>query len=284
MEMKPIMNRSLSQKENVIYIPVKSIKPNPYQPRRNCSTGGLRELSDSIRQYGVIQPITVRQRGFLSYELIAGERRLRASQMAGIEKIPALVIDAGENDSAIISLIENIQREDLSFFDEAEALKSLIDTHNISQEILARKLGKSQPSIANKLRLLRLDLKERSMIVEYNLSERHARCLIRIADRQKRMEILKKICDANLNVRDTEKLVDKTVYEKEKRDRKDKKIKIFTDIRVFTNTILHAVSSMKESGIDAESTKFENDDYYEYVIKIKKKKDAESPVDKQATV
>ena len=272
MEIKPVMNRRLSKKDSVIYIPVKSIKPNPYQPRRNFSPKSLRELCESIKQYGVIQPITVRQRGFLSYELVARERRLRASRMAGIEKIPALVIDTGENDSAILSLVENVQRENLSFFDEAEALRSLIETHNISQEILARKIGRSQPAIANKLRLLKLNPRERSMIVEFGLTERHARSIIRICDEKKRMEVLKKVCESNLNVKDTEKLVDRILYEKdnEKREKKGKKIRIFTDIRVFTNTILHAVSSMKESGIDAESTRYENDDYYEYVIKINK--------------
>lgn len=276
MEIKPVMNQRFSQKDSVVYIPVKAIRPNPYQPRKSFSQKALRELSESVKQYGVIQPVTVRQRGFYSYELVTGERRLKACQMAGIEKIPAIIIDTRENDTAIISLIENIQRENLSFFDEAEAISSLIETHNISQELLAKKLGKSQPSIANKLRLLRLDRKERSMIVEFGLSERHARSLIRICDSEKRMEILKKVCESNLNVRDTERLVDKVLYDKEneKTPRKSKRIKLFTDIRVFTNTILHAVSSMKESGIDAESTRFENEDYYEYVIKIKKKKDS----------
>jgi len=276
LEIKPVMNQRFSQKDSVVYIPVKAIRPNPYQPRKSFSQKALRELSESVKQYGVIQPVTVRQRGFYSYELVTGERRLKACQMAGIEKIPAIIIDTRENDTAIISLIENIQRENLSFFDEAEAISSLIETHNISQELLAKKLGKSQPSIANKLRLLRLDRKERSMIVEFGLSERHARSLIRICDSEKRMEILKKVCESNLNVRDTERLVDKVLYDKEneKTPRKSKRIKLFTDIRVFTNTILHAVSSMKESGIDAESTRFENEDYYEYVIKIKKKKDS----------
>ena len=272
MDVKPVMNQRFNQKESIVYIPVKSVKPNPYQPRKSFSSKGLRELTESVKQYGVIQPVTVRQTGFLTYELVMGERRLKACQMAGIEKIPAVVINSGENDSAILSLVENIQRENLSFFDEAEAISSLIETHNISQELLAKKLGKSQPAIANKLRLLRLDRKERSMIVEFGLTERHARSIIRIPDREKRFEILKKICDTGLNVKETEKLVDKIVYGKEKRDNKVKKVKIFTDIRVFTNTILHAVTSMKESGIDAESTRYENEDYYEYVIKIKKNK------------
>lgn len=282
MENRPLMNQRLSKKDTVVYVPVKAIKPNPYQPRKNFSQKGLRELSESVKQYGVIQPVVLRQRGFLTYELIMGERRLKACQMAGIEKIPAIITDAGENDSAVLSLVENIQRESLSFFDEAEALMSLIETHNISQDLLAKKLGKSQPSIANKLRLLRLDKGERNMIVEFGLTERHARSLIRLCDREKRMEVLKKVCESNLNVRDTERLVDKILYDKdnEKNQKKEKKIKLFTDIRVFTNTILHAVSSMKESGIDAESTRFENDDYYEYVIKIKKKKSDESFCDK----
>ncbi len=282
MENRPLMNQRLSKKDTVVYVPVKAIKPNPYQPRKNFSQKGLRELSESVKQYGVIQPVVLRQRGFLTYELIMGERRLKACQMAGIEKIPAIITDAGENDSAVLSLVENIQRESLSFFDEAEALMSLIETHNISQDLLAKKLGKSQPSIANKLRLLRLDKGERNMIVEFGLTERHARSLIRLCDREKRMEVLKKVCESNLNVRDTERLVDKILYDKdnEKNQKKEKKIKLFTDIRVFTNTILHAVSSMKESGIDAESTRFENDDYYEYVIKIKKKKSDETFCDK----
>ncbi len=274
LETKTIMNRGLPVCNNVVYLPVRNIKPNPYQPRRIFDNGSMRELTESVMQYGVLQPIIVKRIGLSGYELIAGERRLRACREAGIIKIPAIIINAGENDSAMMALIENIQRENLSYMDEAEAYNNLLTNHDISRETLSKKLGKSESAISNKLRLLKLTKRERYLLNEYNLTERHARSLIRISDEEKRMETLLKVCEEGLNVKSTEKLVDRIIFEEDTPQikKKGKKIRIFKDIRVFTNTIRHAVTSMKESGIEAESSSFENDDYYEYVIKIMKKK------------
>ena len=143
-------------KKDIVYISVDSIRPNPYQPRKRFSKASLDELCESIKQYGVIQPINVRKIGNNHYELVAGERRLRAAIMAGLDKIPAIIIDVNDNDSAILALIENLQREDLNYLEEAEGYNNLIMEHNLTQEELAMRIGKSQSTIANKIRLLRL--------------------------------------------------------------------------------------------------------------------------------
>jgi ParB family chromosome partitioning protein len=258
-------------KENIVQrVPIDMIIPSPYQPRKTFSNSSLIELCQSIKQYGVLQPITVRKVGNGKYELIAGERRLRASKMAGLTLIPCMVIDAMEEDSAIIALIENLQREDLHFMEEARGLQNLIIDHKFTQEQLAAKLGKSQSAIANKLRILKLPESVKKLIREANLTERHARALLRIPDEQLQLKIVRMIIDKNLNVRRTENLIEKTIqkfYTPAEGTRKNKLVVICKDLRIFINTIRRAVSTMKDSGIGVKyREKSENGNIYITIV------------------
>lgn len=258
----------------VIELDINKIIPNPCQPRKIIKEEELLELSQSIRRYGLIQPIAVRRIDRDRYELISGERRLRASKLIGLEKIPAIVIDVLRTDSAILAIIENIQRKDLDFLEEGEAYASLLNEHGLTQEELAERLGKTQSNIANKVRLLRLSPHIRAMLREYNLSERHARALLRLPDDKERFKALKVIIDRGLNVTKTEEYIDRILepLEKEKeRVKPQNRLKVFKDVRIFANTIKQAVDIMQKSGVDAETVKTENDDFIEYSIKISKK-------------
>lgn len=181
-------------------IPIESVRPNPYQPRREPEKAALEDLSRSIRQYGLMQPIVVRQINGCDYELIAGERRLRACRMAEMERIPAIVVKASGTDSAVMALIENIQRENLGYIEEAEAFCALLSEHGMTQEELAAKLGKNQSTIANKIRILKLSPEIRRLLAENNLTERHARALLRLSDEKSRMKALNAIIRRGLNV------------------------------------------------------------------------------------
>ena len=174
------------QVNRVISIHINEIFPNPNQPRTEFNEQELQQLSDSIRVNGLLQPLTVRKNVYQQYELISGERRLRASKLAGLTEIPAIVVDTDERQSAIFALIENIQRADLNFFEEAIAIKNLISEWNITQEEASERLGKAQSTLANKLRLLKLGSEEQQMILQNGLTERHARALLKINDEKKR--------------------------------------------------------------------------------------------------
>lgn len=255
-----------------VYLPVENIRVNPYQPRKDMDMASLEELCASIKQYGLMQPVVVRQINDRDYELIAGERRLRACNMAGMERIAAIVVRVGGTDSAVMALIENIQREDLGYFEEAQAFCALIAEHGITQEELAQKLGKSQSSIANKIRLLKLSPEIRGILLEYGLSERHARALLRIPDEKNRKRALEIIICRGLNSQKTDELVDGILGKNNVEEEKPNvpQVRIFKDVRIFSNTISKAVDMMKRSGIDAETTKSESEEYIEYNIKIPK--------------
>lgn len=267
-DMISMFKEQCQPREGVAQISVDKILPNPFQPRRSFDGEALEEMSRSIRQYGVIQPVTVRKISPTLYELIAGERRLRASKCAGLDKIPAIVVEMSDGDSAAAALVENLQREDLTFMEEAEAYSSLIALHGFTQEHIALKLGKSQSAVANKLRLLRLPESVKVSISENNLTERHARALLRIPSEEKQLEAIKKICESSLNVSETDAYVEKLLSEKKESGKK--RMGMMKDVRIFMNTISRAVSVMVESGIAAEAKKTEFEEYYEYVIKIPK--------------
>ena len=201
------------------------------------------QLAESIRQNGVLQPILVR-RDRDRYVLVAGERRWRASRMAGLKTIPAIVQELSPQDGAVLALIENMQRSDLNFFEEAAAIYALMQDRSMTQEETARRLGMSQPSLANKIRLLRLSGEEQRMVLENHLTERHARALLRVEDPEKRMAALKA--------------------------KRPKRTFIAKDVRLFLNTIDHAVQTMKEAGIGAAFQRKETDEYYECVVRIPK--------------
>lgn len=251
-------------------IPIKNILPNPNQPRRDFDKAALQDLAISIMEYGLMQPISVRQKGPFDYELIAGERRLTACRNLGMNYIPAIVMRANETDSAILALVENIQRENLNYIEEAEAFCTLITEHGLTQEELADKLGKGQSTIANKIRILKLSDKVRGILTENGLTERHARALLRLPEEKQQLRILKIITERGLNVAKTEELVDRLLKGPVKPLGEPKSMRMFKDVRIFTNTIRQAVDMMKRAGIEAKAKKKENEDFIEYTIYIPK--------------
>lgn len=255
------------------YLPLNSIKPNPYQPRKNFNRKALEELSQSIKTYGLIQPISVRKLCDESYELIAGERRLRASEIAELSEIPAIVVDYKDKDSAILALIENLQREDLNFIEEAEGYFNLINDHGFTQQELAEKLAKNQSTIANKLRILRLPDDIKKSLIENKLTERHARALLRLPDEDLQRKVLEKVVKNDLNVKKTEKLIEDILDDLTKVEEKEKKqnIKSLINFRIYLNTIKNAYTAIKDSGVDAKYTEKDMGDYVEVVVKIPKK-------------
>lgn len=253
-------------------IPISAIKPNPYQPRKNFSQKGLEELSQSIRSYGIIQPISVRKLAAQSYELVAGERRLRASELAELKEIPAMIVEYRDKDSAMIAMVENLQREDLNFIEEAEGYHNLIIDHKFTQMELAEKLGKSQSTIANKLRLLKLPDDIKKTLVVENLTERHGRALLKLPDDNLRRIVLDKAIHNNLNVSSIESVVEDILDNLRKKDEKAYKqnIKSLISIRIYLNTIKKAYKAIKEYGINAEYGEEDKGDYVLVTIKVPK--------------
>ena len=255
------------QINKVIEIDVRLIVPNPHQPRTEFDDSDIRSLAESIGQNGILQPLSVRKSGE-KYELIAGERRLRAAKMCGLQAVPCIVHDISERNSAILALVENIQRQDLSFFDEAAAIEKLISYYGMTQEDAASKLGKAQSTIANKLRLLRLTPEERELIMSFNLTERHARALLKLGSCEERMNILEKVIKNKLNVERTEKLVEDYIGQKKVRQSYRTRSKVFQNVKIFVNTINKAIETMQSAGIDADSKKIQNEEYIEYRVRI----------------
>ncbi len=260
--------------KNISYLSIDSVRPNPYQPRKQFSKGSLEELRESIQQYGVIQPINVRKISNTNYELVAGERRLRAAIMAGLKEIPAIVINVNDNDSAVMALIENLQREDLNYMDEAEGYNNLINEHGFTQEELAQKIGKSQSTVANKIRLLKLSPLVKKILADNSLTERHARALLKLHDEQLQLKVLKHVCERSLNVKKTEELVEKVIDKCLNQDRDKPTERKFTktikDIRIFVNTIRQAIDLMKKSGINAKAAQIDRGEYIEFIIRVPK--------------
>lgn len=261
--------RPKEQKSKLTEIPIDQIVANPHQPRKSFSNDTLTELCDSIKQYGLIQPITVRKGTYSRYELIAGERRLRACMMAEMKTIPAIIIDVNNCESAAIALIENLQRENLSFFDEAEGYSNLISDFNITQEELAQKIGKTQATIANKIRILKLSPVVKKIIKTNNLTERHARALLKLPTEEIQLKALKKITENNYNVTQTDEYIE-FLLAPQKPHSHQKITRLFKDIRIFSNTIKQAIDMMNKSGVNAYSEKNETDEYIEYIVKIPK--------------
>ena len=255
------------QVNKVIEVDVSRIIPNPCQPRRRFQDNELSALAGSIEQNGILQPLSVRKVGEF-FELIAGERRLRAARLCGMEAVPCIVHEVNDRNSAILALVENIQRQDLSFFDEATAIEKLITQYGMTQEDAASKLGKAQSTIANKLRLLRLTGIEREFIMKHGLTERHARALLRLASPEERTAVLQRVVDNGLNVEKTEKLIDDYIGKQKEKASYKKRSRVFQNVRVFVNTINRAVETMQAAGIRADSQKIQRDVYIEYRVRI----------------
>jgi len=233
----------------------------------------LSALSRSIAENGILQPLTVRKISAAEYELIAGERRLRAAVIAGLRKVPCIVVRCSEKESAIYALLENLQRADLGIFEEARGIARLIRRYGLTQEQAALRLGKSQSTVANKLRLLRLTEEEQEWIVKAGLSERHARALLRMDDESTRREALSRVVTDSLNVKQTEHLVGILLQSTPKPEKSKGNSKaVIKDVRIFLNTINKAIDTMRLSGIDAQSNKTDTNDFIEYTIRIPKSK------------
>ena len=252
---------------------VDKVIPNPYQPRRTFSQVGLEELSASIKAYGILQPISVRKIGEDRYELIAGERRLRAARLAELKTIPAIINNNyTDTDSAVLAIIENLQREDLNFVEEAEGYANLIEDHGFTQQELAERVGKNQSTIANKLRILRLGQDIKKRILENGLTERHARALLKLPDDELRGIVLDRIIKEELNVKKTEQLI-KNMLEsigKEKEVKPSQKIRSFMNYRIYINTLKQAYDAIKEKQGNAEFKQVDKGEYIEVTVKIPK--------------
>lgn len=251
----------------VLLIPSDSIYPNPNQPRKVFDQSELVNLAISIRMNGILQPITVREIEN-GYELVSGERRLRASKLAGLLNVPCIVVDVNSLKSAVFALIENLQRQNLGYFEEAQAINKLMKDFSLSQDEAARRLGKAPSTVSNKLRLLSLPEEAREKLSQNGLSERHARALLRLEEGYI-MEVLSKVIEKKLNVSQTEKLVEEYVSKNKKPGRQTKIM--FSDVKIFLNTINNALDTMQKAGIKAEFKREDNENSYIYLIEIPKK-------------
>jgi len=261
----------------VLQVPLSKIVPNPYQPRKEFESEALSELADSIRQYGVLQPLLVAPGKGDTYILIAGERRLRASTMAGLGTVPVIVSEYTTQQVAEIALIENLQRKDLHYLEEAEGYEKLVNTFHMTQESMAIRIGKKQSTIANKLRLLRLPVSVRNKLHDSDLTERHARVLLKLENEELQKAVLQKVLKGHLNVRQTETLVDKTLKEAGKLDQKKPRFVIVNDVRIYLNSIKEVMESVKNSGIPASMEQEMDGDDVVVTLRIKNVKKRKDP-------
>ncbi|HHP1049421.1 nucleoid occlusion protein [Bacillus thuringiensis] len=257
--------------EEIQGIPIVNITPNRYQPRTVFDDARIDELALTIRTHGLIQPIVVRQYEDDKYEIIAGERRFRAATKLGWEKVPAIIKNLNDTETASVALIENLQREELTAIEEAVAYQKLIELHNLTQEALAQRLGKGQSTIANKLRLLKLPEEIKSALLEKSITERHARALIPLKNEELQLKVLQEIVEKQLNVKQTEERIAK-LLEEAKPKRKAKQKAVSRDTRIAMNTIRQSLQMVTESGLNVNSEEEEFDEYYQITIKIPKKK------------
>lgn len=269
-----IKRRDKRPEGQLMMLAVSSIRPNPNQPRRSFDEYDLAGLAESIRCNGILQPLAVRKLSESIYELIAGERRLRAARMAGMQMVPCIIHKVDDKRSALLSLVENLQRRDLSMFEEAEGIARLVGHYRITQQEAAERLGMAQSTLANKLRLLKLTAAQRDRILSARLSERHARAIVRLPDAKERERALDLIIARQLTVSETDKLIDQ-MLEPPAQETADapapKRIPVIRDVRLFVNSITKVVSTMRQSGVDAKTSRSETDDYIEYTVIIPKK-------------
>lgn len=256
----------LSRRDKIIYLPLSKIERNPDQPRRRFDPEQLSELALSIRQNGILQPVTVREEN-KRYFLISGERRLRASHIAGIREIPCILVNAAREELAGLTLIENLQRDDLNFFEEALGISHFIKISGLTQEEAARRLGKSQATISNKLRLLKLGDRVISFLLSFSFTERHARALLRLPTEEERIAALTYIKENSLNVQDAEKYI-ASLGSKEKDGSTQTEQYVIRDVRLFYNTVDRALETMRRAGFKADFSKDEDDSAINLQIKI----------------
>ena len=270
-------NLQKSTDVQVLQVPLSRIVPNPYQPRKEFESEALSELADSIRQYGVLQPLLVAPGKGDTYILIAGERRLRASTMAGLGTVPVIVSEYTSQQIAEIALIENLQRKDLHYLEEAEGYEKLVNTFHLTQEAMAIRIGKKQSTIANKLRLLRLPVSVRRKLHDSELTERHARVLLKLENEDLQKDVLQKVLKGHLNVRQTEALVEKTLKEAGKLNEKKPRFVIVNDVRIYLNSIKEVMETVQASGIPSSMEQEMDGDDVVVTLRIKNVKKRKDP-------
>ncbi|NHM33596.1 nucleoid occlusion protein [Neobacillus terrae] len=264
-------NEKVIESEEIRKLPIDQIVPNRFQPRTVFDEEKIEELSRTIHIHGIIQPIVVREYEEDQYEIIAGERRWRAMKKLGWEEVPAIIKNMSDSETASVALIENLQREELSPIEEAMAYGKLLEIHSLTQEALAQRLGKGQSTVANKLRLLKLPQVVQEALLNKLVSERHARSLIPLKDPQKQVKLLEEIIEKNLNVKQTEERVVKLLEEKTGKP-KPKRKAFSKDMRIAVNTIRQSLSMVSDSGINLDAEEEEFEEFYQFTIKIPKKK------------
>lgn len=273
--MQAIRSRPGIRRGGIVSLRIDELSPNPVQPRRQFDEDSLRELSESIRSYGILNPITVRLRSG-RYELVAGERRWRAAKLAGLREVPCILLDVNMEDAGLIALVENLQRKDLDFVEEAEGIQRLIQMFGLSQEEAARRIGKSQSAVANKLRLLRLPGDVLLALRENGLSERHGRALLRLPDEEQQRAALAVILENELTVSATDAYVDALLSSPaEARPApppERRRTLVLKDVRVFLNSVRRSIEVMKQGGIDAGMERRETEDALILTISIPKSK------------
>ena len=260
----------IGKKGGTAFINIIAVDVNPNQPRTDFEDDVLDELSESIKEFGIIQPLIVKRVNKDRYELIAGERRLRAATRAGLETVPVIVREADEQQSALIALIENVQRENLSFLEEARAYKKLMEVHGLTQTMIAQKVGKKQSTISNKLRLLSLPDDIQKVITENKLTERHARALLKVEDEEMRHYIIERIIKNNLNVTQSEKLINDILSKQENSRHGGERIH-FINYRLYVNTVKKAFATIFESEKNAQFFQEDKGDMVEMRILIPKR-------------
>ena len=272
--MQTLRTRPAARRGGILSLRVEDIIPSPVQPRQCFDEEALAELSESIRSYGILNPLNVRLRGG-KYELVAGERRLRAAKLAGLEEVPCILLDVNMEDAGLIALIENLQRKDLDFIEEAEGIQRLIRMFGLRQEEAARRIGKSQSAVANKLRLLKLPRNVLDALRENGLSERHGRALLRLPDGESQRAALGFILDNALTVAAAEAYIDALLAEPEAPPPAPerpgpRRTFVLKDVRVFLNTVTRSIDMMKQGGIDAGMSREETEDSLILTISIPK--------------
>ncbi|WP_431802168.1 nucleoid occlusion protein [Halobacillus andaensis] len=257
--------------DEVIQVPVDRVQPNRYQPRAIFNEEKISELAQTLHTHGMIQPIVVRRLNEDQFEIIAGERRWRAVQTLEWETIPAIIRDMNDAETASVALIENLQREELTVIEEATAYARLLDIHELTQEALAQRLGKSQSTVANKLRLLKLPESVQQAVMNKEITERHARALIAVKDEEKQEKLLQEIIEKQLNVKQTEDRINK-INDSTPKKKKPKLKGVNKDMRIAMNTIRQSLDMVTDTGVDLETNEEDHEDYYQFTIKIPKKK------------
>ena len=257
----------MGEEKRVLRLEVESIRPNPRQPRRLFDEGALRELAASIRRYGVVQPLVVRRRPD-GWELVAGERRLRAARLAGLPVVPCVEAEVDERESALLALVENLQRQDLHYFEEAAAIASYLRQSGVTQEEAAAQLGRSASAVANKLRLLRLSPACQALLLEKGLTERHARALLRLEDEEERLSAARKAAERSWNVAQTEQYVERRLQQLQTAAPAGRRTYILKDVRLFLNSVDRGLRIVREAGVEARCLREDTEEEIVMTIRI----------------